>query len=229
VSFARLLNEMKEIDVKNWYRKTAFENFSTYTNPTFSVGTRLDVTELVEYCKKTGKSFFITFLFVLSKCANGIDEMRYRFFGGRAVEFEKINPSFVVLMDDGSIETCWVEYDADFKKFYSVCKEKIEKVKQTQEKSKFNSQDGVDCLYISCLPWIDLVTVSNPYNFSDLAQTSIPRITWGKYVKNLRGRYEMGFDVSAHHALIDGYHVANLMGKITTAIENLESFLKEGN
>ena len=69
---------MKIIDVNTWNRKSQYENFIKYSQPTFSLSTRLDVTNLVEYTKKTKKSFFSCFLFFVTKAVNEVEEMRTR-------------------------------------------------------------------------------------------------------------------------------------------------------
>ena len=69
---------MKIIDVEKWKRKSPYNCFKNYTNPIFSMSVRIDVTDLVEYSKKTKTSFFINFLFVVTKCLNGIENFRMR-------------------------------------------------------------------------------------------------------------------------------------------------------
>ena len=58
---------MKKIDKSTWKRIETYNNFIAYTNPVFSIGKRIDVTELVRYCKREGKSFFATWSFVSDK------------------------------------------------------------------------------------------------------------------------------------------------------------------
>ena len=217
---------MKFIDVENWARKTAYQNFVTYTNPTFSVGTRFDVTNLVLYCKKNNLSFFATFLYVVSKCANQIEELKIRIVDGKPVIFDTVHPSYVVLCDDNHITTCQTDYLQNFESFHNNTKRDVEFVKKNWQQNKFNTSDGADCLYISCLPWIDVRSFSNPYNYTNQTQTSIPRIIWGKYVKNSQDRYEMGFDVSVHHALIDGFQVSQFICNVSNALNNVEEFLR---
>ena len=56
---------MKEIDVSTWKRKTPYECFSKYSNPVFSMTVRLDVTDLVEFSKRTKTSFFVNFVLIV--------------------------------------------------------------------------------------------------------------------------------------------------------------------
>jgi chloramphenicol O-acetyltransferase type A len=220
---------MKIIDVENWERKSQFLNFSKYTHPVFSVGVRLKVTNLVSYCHNNNYSFFPAFLYIVSKCSNQIPEMKTRIENGKVVQHDIIHPSYVILRNDNCIATCLTEFGDDFTDFYSRTKKSIGVIKQDERTLDFNSHIRTDCLYISSMQWIDLSMSSNPYNFEDLEQTSIPRITWGKYVEQSDGSYEMGFNVSVHHGFMDGVHVAQFINGIEKALENIESFLGDVN
>ena len=72
---------MKKIGKGNWKRKTIYDNFIKYSSPVFSIATRLNVTKTLEFCKKNNISFFPTFLYFVTCCANEIEEMRTRLFG----------------------------------------------------------------------------------------------------------------------------------------------------
>ena len=215
---------MKIIDTEKWARKAAYENFSKYTNPTFAMSTRLDVTKLVHYCKEHGRSFFSTFLYVLSKCANSVEEMRIRIENEGVVLFDVVHPSYVILGEDNAIATAFTTYGDSYEAFLENVRNDIEAVRQQSKDSPYEQNDRTDCIYISNMPWVDVIDCSHPYNFNDMRQSSIPRISWGKYVK-VADRYEMGFNISAHHALIDGYHIALVINRISEAIENISEFL----
>lgn len=210
---------MKIIDINEWSRKNQFNNFINYTNPVFSVGTVIDVTPLVQYCEKNDLSFFITFLYVVSHGINAVEAMRMRIYQDNVVLFDKVHPGYVVLCDDDELKTCLTPVDDSFKVFYDRVQADIIKTKQ-QHKASYNEGITNDCYYISCLPWIRINSVTNPYNFADKEQTSIPRITWGKYYKN-GDRYEIGFDISAHHALVDGVHVSKVIHEIENMIATM--------
>lgn len=211
---------MKVIDVNNWKRKPQYENFIQYTNPIFSVTTRIDVTNLVAYCKKNGVSFFEAFLYIASKSMNEVEEFRLRLLDGKVVLYDKVNPSFVVIREDESIETCLTEMVDDMHEFCLNARSAIEEVQNGEPKGKFDNLGGIDKIYVSCLPWIDITTMSNPYNFDNPEQSSIPRIFWGKYVER-DGKYDIAFDIAAHHALADGYHAAKVVTLMEQMINNL--------
>ncbi len=207
----------KCIDLITWSRRSQYENFIEYSFPVFSVVSRLDVTKLVHYCKNNRRSFFSEFLFVASKAANEIEEFRIRMDDGKAVLWDYVHPSYIVIREDESIVTCLTEYIPDRECFYQRSSTDIEAAKN-KDGSVFNSKIRTDCLYVSCIPWVDLTGFINPYNFSDKSQTSIPRIVWSKYVEE-GDRIKMAFSVTAHHAFADGIHAAKLINNVQAILD----------
>lgn len=220
---------MKEIDLTTWSRKAHYECFSAYTNPIFSLCTRLDVTDLVRYSKQTGTSYFANFLFIAIKCLNHTEGFTRRILpDGRVVEYETCDPSYIVMNDEGVIVTCRNKMRFDYQGFYADVRSAVEKAKKQTKKEKFNDDDqGVALFYTSCLPWVDFTSMSNPYDLKNPAQSSIPRLTWGKFVQKGE-RYEMAMDIAAHHALLDGQHLAEGFNKIQTALNDVQSFFDKG-
>ena len=211
---------MKYINIDEWYRKTQYNNFIQYSNPVFSVGTILNVTKLVQFCETNDLSFFSAFLFIITKSVNEVEEMKLRIKEDGIVLLDEIHPGYVVLCENKELRTCVTRYNSSFSKFYQDTREDIQYTRSHETKS-YNDGVGSESFYVSCLPWIRLNSISNPYNFADREQTSIPRITWGKYYKN-GDEYEINFDVSVHHALADGMQVSELIQKIENRLSTLD-------
>ncbi len=207
---------MKAIDLNNWNRRAVFKNFIEYTNPIFSITTKIDVTRLHNHCDYG--SFFTDFLFLISKTMNSSQNMKIRLIGKNPVEYEKIDPSFIVKTNNGSISTCRIPYVEDYNTFKKEVEKGIKKTRDEQ-REEFNSIGDNGVFYVSSIPWIDLLSVENAYDYSDPDSCSIPRITWGKYVLD-NGAWKMAINISTHHALVDGHHVAQM-------IENLQYLIDE--
>lgn len=215
--------DMREIDIDNWKRKGTFERFASYTNPIFSVSTRLDVTKLYKKCKNDGLSFFVTFLYVATKCLNTIEEFRYRIKNGRVVLYDVIHPNYIVLDNDGIITSCSTEM-ADFRTFHARALADISAARIGGDRS-LGGRTTNDVYYVSAMKWADLTSMSNPYDLNDKDSTSIPRLTWGKFSDN-DDKKDMFFDIAAHHGLLDGEHACRGFVKIQQAIDNIDEFLK---
>ena len=217
---------MKYIDINSWSRKNQYENFIKYTNPTFSICTELDVTALVDYCKNKNVSFFSSFMYIVASSVNSVEEMRLRIKDDKVVLFDCTHPSYVVLCDGDELRTCKTAFCTDFYDFYSRTQRDIISTK-TKVRSAFNANDETDCFYISALPWMKFTSLTNPYNYQDKEQTSIPRITWGRFYKTDKG-FEINIDISVHHALVDGVHISALLKHIENRLISLD-FLEDKN
>lgn len=214
-----------EIDIEKWNRKAVYENFVAYTNPIFNITARLDVTKLVDYCKKNSRSFFKSFLFVVCKCLNQIEEFRLRIENGKVFLYDSIDPSYIIKQENGSIATCRTTFVDDYNVFCQTATEDMEKATKDTDRKTFNGEARLDLFYTSCMPWVDFIGVTNPYNFNKPNECSIPRLTWGKY-SDINGKKMMTFDLSVHHALMDGEVVNKAFILIMQALEKVEEFLK---
>jgi len=215
---------MKEIDIESWNRRSIYNTFIQYTNPIFSASTRLDVTELHTYSHQTQTSFFANFMFIAVRCLNNIEEFRLRLKGGKVVLYDVINPSFIVKSADGGISTCRVRFSGDYAKFYASVKD-AKRLAERGQNAFNNSSGDVALYYITCMPWVDLVSFSNPYDLKNVEQSSIPRLMWSKFVDE-NGRLKMTFDIAVHHALLDGEPVCRAFMSVQNALNSPADFLK---
>ena len=101
-------NSYKEIDTNKWVRKTTFEWFEKFSNPTYCFNAKIDVSDVVNYFKQTGTSFFINFLYLISRVNNEIESLRLRYVDNRVLLYETINPTFTVKTTDGSFNNAGV-------------------------------------------------------------------------------------------------------------------------
>ncbi len=212
---------MKVIDIEKWNRKVPYQNFVNYTNPIFGLGTRLDVTKLYNYCKNGGRSFFTEFLYIASKSLNEIEEFRLRIYKGNVVSFDVVHPSFIVNDKNGAITTCKVNMNFDRQEFYQSARLASSQKQKADSDEKFNDNATNDLLYCSCVPWADACQANNPYDLKDIEGSTIPRLTWAKYV-NENGRMKMFFNIEAHHALIDGEPICRAFNLIQKYLDQVE-------
>ena len=219
---------MKIIDVEAWDRKVPYKNFVRYNNPIFSLAARLDVTSVYERSKRTGRSFFSDFLFLVTASLNRVESLRLRMDNeGRVVLYESIDPSFIVMQENGVIATCRTPFTEDYEAFYQAVREGISRKSSMEDViEEFNSKDATpDVFYSTCLPWLDFVSMSNPYHYEDVAASSIPRLSWGKFVDE-GGRRRLTFDIAAHHALLDGKAICDGFAVMSAVLEKGDAFFE---
>ncbi len=214
----------KYIDITTWKRKKQYMQFSSFADPCYCVGVRLDVTHIVRLCKEKGLSFFPTFTFVLMKTLNSFEGFRMRLDADkRVLVYDKIDPSYTVAMPDNGYEIGNVEYSENFTEFYRSVKESISDTINGKSKDiEFNEDGRTDLVYLSSLPWVDAQTYHHPLPLGDHASLSIPRIIWGKFTEENNG-YFMFFSVTANHILIDGYEMSMMLNAFQERLNSVDA------
>ena len=197
------------IDKETYYRKGVFRHFSEDCKCSVSMTSRVDVTKLVEYSKKTGTKFYINFLYLLTKVLNSRDDykMGYLWQSGEIICYDVINPTQYVFHED--TETCtpvYTNYDPDYKTFYDNALADVEKAKQTREYGldSMNHPNWFDASYISWLSY-DSLNIELPDGYLYFA----PIINWGRY-REENGKLMLPLTVRMNHAIADGYLVARV-------------------
>ena len=80
------------------------------------------------------------------------------------------------------------------------------------------SSEGIDMIFFSCLPWLDLTALTNERNAG--TDDAIPRIAWGKYVEE-NGRLMLGLSIEVNHRFIDGLHIGLFARELEKLIAEL--------
>lgn len=211
------------IDLDDWYRCQTYRSFAHYTNPTVSMTSRIDVTDLYRRCKNVGSSFFTDLLYVVSVNINDIEEMRLRIKDDDVILYDSIDPGIVVMKDDNSITNSRIEMTHDYEEFRDRVTKGIEAAKRCVSKENMNRNQASNIFFNSSMHWVDFTSINHPLNFADKESCSIPRITWGKITEQ-SGRLTVAFDVCVHHALIDGYHIGKCIMGIQKDLNDLHLF-----
>lgn len=211
---------MKIIDIDTWSRKKYYEFFNGLDIPYFNLCFDLDVTNTLSYTKDNNLSFFKTIVFLTSKVANSISEIRYRIREDAIVEHELVHPSFTILREDNTFNFCTVDYYSDIELFFQKTDVVINKVKNLNYLAVEPNRD--DLIYITCIPWVPFTNISHPVNLKP--SDSIPRIAWGKYQSD-RNIVKMPYSIQAHHALVDGVHIGQFYEQLQEYLFHPESFI----
>lgn len=216
---------MHEFDIDNWNRYTQYRWFSSFSNPTYSVSKEMDVTNVVKYAKGNKKSFFVCFLYILTKGLNSVEEMRLRYVNDKVILYDDINPAFTVMTDLGTFDNVRSKNYDNFTDFYNEAKEKIEKVKHEEKINKtYNDSNRYNEYYITCLPWIEFTGVTHPIP-DDKESLSVPRICFSKF-KEIDGKFILTLNITVNHAFVDGYPLAQVFINIQKLLDDTDSVLK---
>ncbi len=213
----------KYVDIKKSARRNIFDYYGKMDFPYCGITTRVDVTQMVGYCKQKQISSFRAMMYMVSLAANNVKEFRYRLEGDKVVEYNVTHPSHTLITLEDAFNFCTVEFQEDFKRFdaeAAVCAKELEgNIDLFHEKEP----DRQDLIFITCVPWLDFIELVQPYNLNP--PDSIPRIGWGKYVDE-GGRKKMSISIVTNHALADGLHIAKFVKKLNGYLEQPEKYLK---
>jgi len=190
------------IDMENDPRRAHFEYFRSLPNNQVGVTVNVDVTDLHAFCKRSGASFYLAFMHVAALAADGVPELRRRIREGRVVEYDACGTSHVELAADGSYGYCTLEHHMPWAEYL----ERAEAARRRcRDRASIEEDADVDALYfVTCLPWLRFRDFTQP---TDPA-VSNPHISWGKLEEDWRGRRVLPVNLLAHHALVDGVHIA---------------------
>ena len=111
----------KVIDKETYYRKGVYRHFTEDCKCSTSMTARIDVTELVDFSKKSDTKFYLNFLYLLSRVLNSRDDykMDYLYNSDELICYDVINPCHYVFHEDA--ETCTTVhsvYCEDYSTFY---------------------------------------------------------------------------------------------------------------
>ena len=207
----------QKIKLRTWPRRDIFSFFSSLDQPFYSVCFRVDVTRLHAYTKAHGLSFYYAMTYLVTQAVNAVENLRYTIRGGSIFLLDKRTPSFTELKtgsEQFQIITCPCE--GTLEDFCRTAKERSKA--QTVFLEKTAETD--DLIYISCLPWFDLTCCTNERQID--TDDAIPRITWGKYVRQESGRETLGLSIEVNHRFVDGVHLGRFYEDLQEKINELE-------
>ena len=197
--------ERRIIDLNTYPRRAHFAYFRSLKDPFLGVTVQVDVTELTAFCRKNGYSFYLVFLRAAALAANRVPELRQRILDGGIVEYARCDTSHIELLPDGTY--CYCSLSQDPRQTLSDYLREAEAARQACKAgaSIEEDEDVLGQFFISTLPWLHYTDLRQPTAGGD---ESNPRITWGKYEADWRGRKLMPVTLLCHHALVDGLQLA---------------------
>lgn len=217
---------MKEIDINNWERLKNYEWFSKFSDSTYGMNVKMDVTKLVKHVKDKKESFFIDLLFIILNGLNSVDEMRIRLVNDKPVIYDDINPAFTVMTVSNTFKNVRFNNCKNYREFYDTAHECIENAKVVSDVSKdeYNPDNCYNEYYITCVPWVNFDSMTHPIS-DDKSSQCVPRICWGKYTEK-NGKYELTLNITVSHMFVDGYPLAKVFNNIQDLLDRTSEVLK---
>ena len=207
-----MANSYHIIDQQHWKRATHCAVFRDSLEPSFCITWELDVTNFLSRVREKGYSFTMAMIYAVARCANEIEEFRYRFVDGQVVLFDQIDTSFTYLEPETELFKVVTVEMQDTMEAYVTLATKTAR----EQKAYFIGSPGNDVFHFSALPWISFTSIT--HTISGKRDVATPIFDWGKYT--LRdGRYYLPFSVQAHHSFVDGLHVGKLAAALQTFLD----------
>ena len=200
---------MEMVDITNWPRRESYEYFSTVSQPFYSVTYIQTVTEIHNFARRRGLSFYFAMVWAVTAAVNRVEAFRMTITPSLPAVLPRRDPSFTVLRPgEESFRILTMEWDPSPERFCAAAAER------ERRQTAFLDQAGEtgNLLYLSCLPWIELTGLTNERDFDP--DDAIPRISWGKYAPDHRGRLMLPVTLLAHHSLVDGLQLAQFYREV---------------
>jgi chloramphenicol O-acetyltransferase type A len=204
----------KIIDETKWKRAIHCQIFRNSIEPSYCVTFELDITNFLAKIQAEKISFTLSLIFIVSKCANSIEEFRYRFLDGKIVLYDRINTAFTYLDQDTELfKVVNVEMQDTLENYISAATQKI-----ATQKAYFTGPLGNDVFQFSSMPWVSYTHIS--HTNSGRKDNAAPLFDWGKYFDR-DGKKILPFSVQVHHSFVDGIHIGKLADSLQTDLNNI--------
>ena len=199
-----MVNNYNIIDEKTWERAMHCMVFRNSIEPQFCVTFEADITNFKEKVKNQGLAFTMAMVYAVCKCANEIEEFRYRFLDGKIVLYDRVDTAFTYLNKSTNLfKVVNVPFIDDISEY---CKLAYKTANEQRE--YFNGPLGNDVFQCSPMPWVTFTHIS--HTNSGKKDNATPLFDWGKYYEK-NGRIMISISVQAHHSFVDGIHVGQLV------------------
>lgn len=194
---------MRVIELQDEHRRRHFEFFSRMNHPHFNICANVEVHAWLETARAQGLRTTPAIVFLLTKVANAIPELRRRLREGVIVEHEIVHPSFSVQTQASeAFSFCEVEFTPDPREFIARAEQRM---REMNAMPSFDNDPGRDdYLFMSPIPWVSFTALQHAMMYHP--HDSVPRITWGKFISTPTGT-SMPLSLQVHHAVVDGAQV----------------------
>jgi chloramphenicol O-acetyltransferase type A len=147
----------KVIDMNNWKRALHCQIFRNSIEPSYCVTFELEITNFLAKIRLMKYSFTMALIFSVSKCANDIEEFRYRFVDGQIVLYDRINTAFTYMNKETELfKVVNVEMQDTLENYVTVATQKAR-----NQKEYFIGPLGNDVFQFSPMPWVSYTHISH--------------------------------------------------------------------
>lgn len=200
------------LDKESYPRYAHFRHFWDDAPCMISLTDEVDVTVLRNACRKEGVSFYLSFLYVVTRVVNQHEEFRMTTLDApdlpapEPAVWDVVNPVHNVFHEDTETYTSIVSlWQPDFDLF---CRDAAEDMERGRHLKIDRVPAGDNVFEASSVPWRHFTSVG----LSGDCMPLTPVIAWGRW-REENGACRLPLSVQIHHAAADGYHLARFLNE----------------
>jgi chloramphenicol O-acetyltransferase type A len=197
------------VDLSTYPRRRLLACFRDHPLPVFSISSRLDISGFAAAVAERQLRFYTTLCCLISRVINANPHFRHRLVDGVLMEYQRVHPSINVALPDGSFAFADASSSGHFPDDYASIRAAIDRAReQPVQEFRLGLEDR---FFLTHLPWLEFTAVQHPYT---PAYASIPLISTGRSFQQ-DGRDWLPISLQAHHALVDGLHMAQVLSELS--------------
>lgn len=215
--------EKSVIDITNWNRADAYYIFKSFDVPYTNLCSDLDITNFMRFIRENDYYFFAALLYYMTKAANVVKEFRYRLEGDTPVVWNKIHANYTLMQENGVMGNSYTEYCDNFEVFYENALEDLNHGKKSGIifNKTFPEGQSNAVVTITSIPWTKISNFTQAvYRVGD----AVPYIGVGRRY-GLGERLLLPIAVQAHHAFVDGFHMAHYFKLLELMLSDPKKYL----
>ena len=197
--------EWRPIDKEHWHRTEYFEHYFSQIPCTYSMTTKLDITNVL----KKDQKLYPAMIYCITKTVNQFEEFRTAINqAGQLGIFDSILPCYTIFhKDTETFSNIWTDYSDRFPQFLEAYEQDL---LQFGSVHRFMAKPNVpeNHITISMIPW----TTFDGFhlNIQKSYQYLLPIFTMGKYTQ-YHQQYLLPLSIQVHHAVCDGFHLSRFI------------------
>ncbi len=198
------------IDLETWPRREYYLHFTNDVRCTYSLTTPLDITPL------QGRRLYPALLWLLTKTVNGLEPFRTAYTPETGLGiYDHMHPSYTVFHKATETFSCiWTPWQASYPAFLQAYEADLAQYAQAACLSPKPGRPG-NTFDVSMLPWTDFSGFN--INVYDPGMYMLPIFTLGQASRQ-EGKVTIPLAIQIHHAVCDGYHIAQFLDRLNQAI-----------
>ena len=212
------------INIDTWERKDNYNFFRGFANSWIAIASEADCTEAYARAKAQGHSFFLYYLYAITKAVNEIKELRYRWDkNGQVVYHDTVDVITPIAVPGRTFYTVRIPYHPDFDTFYREARRIITSIPEDGDPygtdKQIAEQGDFDVFLLSATPKLYFTSIT--YTQQSVGHPlDYPLMNAGKAITRA-GRLYMPIALTVSHAFADGAHISLFFEKVEQTLKEL--------